>query len=71
MQQGLAKYLGNLKEMGVNRLLDRSHPGLLAKVVRPQQTEVIVRVAVVQRQDEVNQRLPAAQNPHQLRYYMP
>ncbi len=59
----LAQYLGNLKEVGVDCLLDGSHPGLLAEVVRPQQAEVIVRVAVVQRQNQIYQGLPAAQAP--------
>ena len=56
-----AGYLGHLEEMGVYCLLDSSHSRLLAEVVCPQQAEVIVGVAVIQRQDEVYQCLPAAQ----------
>ena len=46
--------------MRINCLLHGSHPGLLPEVVRSQQAEVIVRVAVIQGQDQVDQRLPAA-----------
>ena len=60
LQAQPANHLGHLKEMGVDCLLDSSHPGLLAEVVCPQQAEVVVRVAVVQCQDEVYQRLSAA-----------
>ena len=63
-----ATYLGDFKEMRVNCLLNSSHPGLLAEVVCAQQAEVIVRVAVVQREDQVNQRLPAAHTTPALAY---
>ena len=40
-------HLGHLKEVRIHSLLYSSHPRLLAEVVRPEQAEVIVRVAVV------------------------
>ena len=45
---GKQAHLGHLKEVRVNGLLHCSHPGLFAEVVRPQQAEIIVRVAVVE-----------------------
>ena len=50
----------DLEQVGVDGLLNGGDAGLLAEVVRAQQAEVVVRVAVVQRQDQVDQRLPAA-----------
>ena len=60
----LAQYLGKPRGGG-SRLPPRrkATPDLLAEVVRPQQAEVIVRVAVVQRQNQIYQGLPAAQAP--------
>ena len=46
--------------MRVDSLLHCSNPRLLAEVMCPQQAEVIVRVAMVEGQDQVDQRLPAA-----------
>lgn len=43
-----------------HRLLDGFDAGLLAEVVRPQQAEVVVRVCVVERQDQVDKRLATA-----------
>lgn len=54
-------YPGDLQKVRVHSLFHSSHSGLFAEVVRAQQAEVVVRVAVVQRQDQVDQRLPAAQ----------
>lgn len=46
--------------MGVDGLLNGLHPDLLSEVVRPQQAEVVVRIDVVQGQDQVDQRLATA-----------
>lgn len=51
---------GDLQQVRIDGLLDGLHTQLLAEVVRPQQAEVIVRVNVVQGQDQVDQRLAAA-----------
>ena len=50
----------HLQQRTGHRFLDGFHAGLLAEVVRTQQTEVVVRVRVVERQDQVDQRLAAA-----------
>ena len=49
-----------LQQVCVHSLLHRADAGLLAEVVRAQQAEVVVRVAVVQGQNQVDQRLAAA-----------
>ena len=50
----------DLEKVRVDALLKGLDARLLAEVVRPQQGEVVVRVDVVQRQDQVDQRLAAA-----------
>lgn len=50
----------HLQQIGVDGLFDGLDPQLLAEVVRAQQAEVVVRVDVIQRQDQVDQRLAAA-----------
>ena len=65
-QQPMGRMLGSgprprrLQQVRVHRLLHRADAGLLPEVVRAQQAEVVVRVAVVERQDEVDERLAAA-----------
>ena len=46
--------------MAVHTLFNQRNVQLLLKVLGPQLTEVVVRVHVVQCQDEVDERLPAA-----------
>ena len=54
-----------LEQVRVHGLLDCADTGLLAEVVRAQQAEVVVWIAVVERQDQVYQRLAAAPRPRQ------
>jgi hypothetical protein len=53
-------HLGHLQEVGVYSFLYSSHTRLFPEMVRTQQAEVIIRVAMVEGQDEVYQSLPAA-----------
>lgn len=58
--QGMARaHLGGFQEVGRDELLDPRQAFLLAKVLSTQEREVVVGVYVVQRQDEIDQRLSA------------